>query len=53
MKFAGKVEQGKLTLDDNLGFRDYLRLIEGDVHLEINLPKRCVLPNKTHTIGLL
>ena len=35
MKFAGKIKQGKLTLDDNLGFRDYLRLIEGDVHLEI------------------
>ena len=35
MKFAGKVEQGKLTLDDNLGFRDYLRQIEGNVHLEI------------------
>ena len=28
MKFAGKIKQGKLTLDDNLGFRDYLRLIE-------------------------
>ena len=35
MKFAGKIINGKLTLDDNLGFRDYLHLIEGDVHLEI------------------
>ena len=37
MKFAGKVKQGKLTLDDNLGFKDYLYLIEGDVHLEIKV----------------
>ena len=39
MKFAGKIKNGKLTLDDNLGFRDYLRLIEGDVHLEITTDK--------------
>ena len=35
MKFAGKIKNGKLTLDDNLRFRDYLRIIEGDVQLEI------------------
>jgi len=46
MKFAGKVEQGKLTLDDNLGFRDYLRLIEGDVHLEIKPAEKVRSPQQ-------
>ena len=46
MKFAGKVKQGKLTLDDNLGFRDYLRLIEGDVHLEIKPAEKVRSPQQ-------
>ena len=46
MKFAGKVKQGKLTLDDNLGFRDYLYLIEGDVHLEIKLAEKVRSPQQ-------
>ena len=46
MKFAGKVEQGKLTLDDNLGFRDYLRQIEGDVHLEIKPAEKVRSPQQ-------
>ena len=46
MKFAGKIEQGKLTLDDNLGFRDYLRLIEGDVHLEIKPAEKVRSPQQ-------
>ena len=46
MKFAGKVEQGKLTLDDNLGFRDYLYLIEGDVHLEIKPAEKVRSPQQ-------
>ena len=46
MKFAGKVKQGKLTLDDNLGFRDYLYLIEGDVHLEIKVAEKVRSPQQ-------
>jgi len=46
MKFAGKIKQGKLTLDDNLGFRDYLRLIEGDVHLEIKPTEKVRSPQQ-------
>ena len=46
MKFAGKVKQGKLTLDDNLGFRDYLYLIEGDVHLEIKPAEKVRSPQQ-------
>ena len=46
MKFAGKVKLGKLTLDDNLGFRDYLRLIEGDVHLEIKPAEKVRSPQQ-------
>ena len=46
MKFAGKVEKGKLTLDDNLGFRDYLYLIEGDVHLEIKPAEKVRSPQQ-------
>ena len=46
MKFAGKVKNGKLTLDDNLGFRDYLYLIEGDVHLEIKLAEKVRSPQQ-------
>ena len=46
MKFAGKIEQGKLTLDDNLGFRDYLRQIEGDVHLEIKPAEKVRSPQQ-------
>jgi hypothetical protein len=46
MKFAGKIKQGKLTLDDNLGFRDYLRLIEGDVHLEIKPAEKVRSPQQ-------
>ena len=46
MKFAVKVEQGKLTLDDNLGFRDYLRQIEGDVHLEIKPAEKVRSPQQ-------
>ena len=46
MKFAGKIKQGKLTLDDNLGFRDYLYLIEGDVHLEIKLAEKVRSPQQ-------
>ena len=46
MKFAGKIKNGKLTLDDNLGFRDYLYLIEGDVHLEIKLAEKVRSPQQ-------
>ena len=46
MKFAGKVKNGKLTLDDNLGFRDYLYLIEGDVHLEIKPAQKVRSPQQ-------
>ena len=46
MKFAGKVKNGKLTLDDNLGFRDYLYLIEGDVHLEIKVAEKVRSPQQ-------
>ena len=46
MKFAGKIKQGKLTLDDNLGFRDYLRQIEGDVHLEIKPAEKVRSPQQ-------
>jgi len=46
MKFAGTIKQGKLTLDDNLGFRDYLRLIEGDVHLEIKPAEKVRSPQQ-------
>ena len=46
MKFAGKIINGKLTLDDNLGFRDYLRLIEGDVHLEIKPAEKVRSPQQ-------
>ena len=46
MKFAGKIKNGKLTLDDNLGFRDYLRLIEGDVHLEIKAAEKVRSPQQ-------
>ena len=46
MKFAGKIKQGKLTLDDNLGFKDYLYLIEGDVHLEIKVAEKVRSPQQ-------
>ena len=46
MKFAGKIKNGKLTLDDYLGFRDYLRLIEGDVHLEIKPAEKVRSPQQ-------
>ena len=46
MKFAGKIKNGKLTLDDNLGFRDYLCLIEGDVHLEIKRAEKVRSPQQ-------
>ena len=46
MKFAGKIKNGKLTLDDNLGFRDYLRLIEGDVHLEVKVAEKVRSPQQ-------
>ena len=46
MKFAGKIKQGKLTLDDNLGFRDYLRLSEGNVHLEIKPAEKVRSPQQ-------
>ena len=46
MKFAGKIKQGKLTLDDNLGFKDYLYLIEGDVHLEIKPTEKVRSPQQ-------
>ena len=46
MKFAGKIKNGKLTLDDNLGFRDYLYLIEGDVHLEIKPAEKVRSPQQ-------
>ena len=46
MKFAGKIKQGKLTLDDNLGFKDYLYLIEGDVHLEIKPAEKVRSPQQ-------
>ena len=46
MKFAGKIKNGKLTLDDNLGFKDYLYLIEGDVHLEIKVAEKVRSPQQ-------
>ena len=46
MKFAGKIKQGKLTLDDLFGFKDYLRLIEGDVHLEIKPAEKVRSPQQ-------
>jgi hypothetical protein len=46
MKFAGKIKNGKLTLDDNFGFKDYLYLIEGDVHLEIKPAEKVRSPQQ-------
>ena len=46
MKFACNIKNCKLTLDDNLGFRDYLRLIEGDVHLEIKRAEKVRSPQQ-------
>ena len=46
MKFAGKIKNGKLTLDDPLGFGDHLFLIEGDVHLEIKPAEKVRSPQQ-------
>ena len=46
MKFAGKVEKGKLTLDDLFAFKDYLKEIEGDVHLEIKSVEKVRSPQQ-------
>ena len=44
MKFTGKVNNGKLTLDDRLGFKQYLYNLEGYVTLEIKLAKKVRSP---------
>ena len=46
MKFAGKVEKGKLTLDDLFAFKDYLKEIDGDVHLEIKSVEKVRSPQQ-------
>ena len=46
MKFAGKVEKGKLTLDDLFAFKDHLKGIEGDVHLEIKSVEKVRSPQQ-------
>ena len=44
MKFTGKVNSGKLTLDDRLSFKQYLYNLEGYVTLEIKLAKKVRSP---------
>jgi len=46
MKFAGKVEKGKLTLDDLFAFKDYLKEIEGHIHLEIKSVEKVRSPQQ-------
>ena len=46
MKFAGKVEKGKLTLDDLFAFKDYLKEIDGDIHLEIKSAEKVRSPQQ-------
>ena len=46
MKFAGKIKQGKLTLDDLFAFKDYLKEIDGDVHLEIKAAEKVRSPQQ-------
>ena len=46
MKFAGKVKKGKLTLDDLFAFKDYLKEIDGDIHLEIKSAEKVRSPQQ-------
>jgi hypothetical protein len=46
MKFTGKVNNGKLTLDDRLGFKQYLYNLEGYVTLEIKIAKKVRSPQQ-------
>ena len=46
MKFAGKIKKGKLTLDDLFAFKDYLKEIEGYIHLEIKSAEKARSPQQ-------
>jgi hypothetical protein len=46
MKFTGKVKDGKLTLDDRKGFKDYLYNLEGYVTLEIKVAENVRSPQQ-------
>ena len=46
MKFTGKVNNGKLTLDDRLGLKQYLYDLEGYVTLEIKLAEKVRSPQQ-------
>ena len=46
MKFTGKVKDGKLTLDDRKGFKDYLYNLEGYVTLEIKVSENVRSPQQ-------
>ena len=46
MKFTGKVKDGKLTLDDRRGFKDYLYNLEGYVTLEIKVSENVRSPQQ-------
>ena len=35
MKFAGKIKNGTLKLEDSYGFKDYLFTLEGEVEVEV------------------
>jgi len=53
MKFAGKVEKGKLTLDDLFAFKDYLKEIEGHIHLEIKSVEKVRSPQQNAYYGVI
>ncbi len=46
MKFTGKVNNGKLTLDDSEGLKQYLYNLEGYVSLEIKIAKQVRSPQQ-------
>lgn len=46
MRFAGKVKNGKLTLYDLKGFKDYLFNFEGDVELGIKVAEKSQSPQQ-------
>ena len=46
MKFTGKVNNGKLTLDDRLTFKQYLYNLEGYVSIEIKSAEKVRSPQQ-------
>lgn len=46
MKFTGKVNNGKLTLDDKLTFKQYLYNLEGYVSIEIKSAEKVRSPQQ-------